>query len=440
MIHRLSSPIRVDVILNHNCNHKCMHCYNPWRADNIKTEKESFTEIKAKIDKIAEELENANVWSAILTGGEPLMKPPVLYYAIKKLAEFDISMSINSNLTLMTDEIARTLSKRYKWNNIILTSLPSIDSICCDEITQVTGSFERIIKGIEICRRHGLRVGVNTVITKKNISDLDSYYAFIKTNDIEYVSISTVIPPIYDPMNTEYYLEDCDIIKIANTLIEIKNKLNIDIGSVTPLPLCILKDTNKYMPVLDTTCMAGISKCSIEIDSGRVFACAHEENDYGNIYEEGLAACWDKMRSWGDGKYLNSECYECKWLFLCGGECRMQRLGNRRSPRYTLNKDAEIVFCANSHQQRISWPKETEKLVISKNLKIREEEFGVIIRTGYIETHMSKQLYLLCMKLKNKDYFSIKILREMIDDFTRTKPIINVLLQRGIIIRGEKNE
>ena len=435
MINRLISPVRVDIVLNKDCNHKCLHCYNPWRSHTGTKVNKDLVDYKKNIDIIADELKKANIWSAILTGGEPLLHPEFLYYAIKAFKELGISMSLNTNLTLITDEIANRLKDECAWNGIILTSMPSINEEVCDSITRVKGSFSRIMKGIEICRKHGLRVGINTVITKRNICDLDNYLEFIHSNPlIEYVSISTVIPPSYDVDNTDYYLEDDDIIKIADTLLKIKNTTDIEIGSVTPLPLCILKKADKYLPVLDTTCVAGISKCTIEVETGNVFACAHEEEPYGNIYDDGLSECWDKMVSWSELSNLIDECKGCKWLYLCGGECRMQRVGTRHLPKYSINPNADISFSLDSVDNLPHFPDDGISLCINPDLKVRKENFGYIVRAQYIETQMSENLYRFCESLKTRGDFTMSDLKNSISNFNDVKPVILSLLNRKVIL------
>lgn len=435
MIHRMSAPIRVDIVLNQDCNHKCVHCYNPWRDQCGKREEYSAENTIHNIDIIASELKNANVWSAILTGGEPLLHPEVLFHCIERLNEFGVSMSINTNLTLITPEIIDTLIEKYNWSNIILTSLPSIDEQLCDEITRVKGSYKRIINAIDLCVKKGLRVGINTVITKRNIGDLADYASFVKAHKVEYVSISIVIPPSYDVENTDYYLEDRDIIAIADTLLKLKNDVGIEVGSVTPLPLCILKDADKYISVLDTTCLAGMSKCTIDASSGEVFACAHEEMGYGNIIVDGLQMCWDNMKSWSSISHLAEECMECKWLFICGGECRMMKCGNRKAPLYALDRNADISFGINMSIKQIDWPQSDELLEVDQSFKYRKETFGYVVRCGYTETMMSEPLFRLCITLLDKQSFTLSDLSLLIEDFEAAKPIVNTLIQRKIIVR-----
>lgn len=439
MIHRMSTPVRVDLVLNQDCNHKCVHCYNPWRDQCNSMIDYSDELIKSNIDKIVNELEKAQVWSAILTGGEPLLHSDSLFYCIEKLQTLGVSMSINTNLTLITEKFIDRLINQYAWNNIILTSLPSLDEQICDEITQVKGSYKRILAGIDLCVKRGIRVGINTVITRKNIADLVNYTSFIKEHSISYVSISTVIPPLYDVENANYYLGDEDIILIADTLLNIKNETNTEIGSVTPLPLCILKDADKYMPVLDTTCLAGVSKCSIDVTSGMVYACAHQEEGYGNVFTDGLEACWRNMNEWSLIEHLTKECQECKWLFICGGECRMMKCGNRKAPIYNLDRKASISFGKKRYIKQKEWPTMEESLQINPSFKYRKESFGYVVRCGYTETMISKSLFHLCEILRQTSFFTLKDIVAMLEDFEKAKPVINTLIQREIIVR-EKNE
>ena len=436
MINRTKSPIRIDLVLNQDCNHKCLHCYNPWR-DSCQQNAISLTsaEIDDKIAVIARELKEAETWSVILTGGEPLLHPDVLFKSIEALSSLGISMSINTNLTLITPDIIDILVNKYHWENIILTSLPSINEELCDEITQVKGSYRRIVDNIDLCISCGLKIGINTVITKKNIGDLQYYCDFVRQHHIDYVSISTVIPPAYDVSNPIYYLDNNDIIKIADTLLDLKNINEIEIGSVTPLPLCVLKDANKYMPVLDTTCLAGVNKCTVDLTSGIVHACAHEEEGYGNIFTDGLQYCWKKMGKWAEKTHLNPECADCKWLFICGGECRMVLCGNRLKTAYVLDREADVIFGSNQYQSAIDWPKNDELLQINKTFKFRKESFGYIVRCGFTETVLSVSLFELCQRLREKESFCINDLSEYIENIDQAKPVINTLLQRRVIER-----
>ena len=431
---RLRSPVRVDLVLNSDCNHACSHCYNPWRNKNSESLSLNESLFPHKLDYIVDELVNSRVWSVVLTGGEPLLHPKELFYAIDLLRANQISMCLNTNLTCFTDKLACQLVKEHNWDNMVLASLPSTNSDMCDRITHVSGSFNAIMKGLDVCHRNGIRVGINTVITRENFQDLANYASFINEHPVEYLSISIVIPPVYDARNEAYYLTGEDIRHIADTLLDIKGKCGIEIGSVTPLPLCLLLDADKYLSVLNTMCLAGISKCSIHIVDGRVTACAHEDNSYGNIYTDGLATCWQKMAKWNDISHLPNECQDCKWLFLCGGECRMMRRKCCMEPLYQLNNQAPILF-RGKNETAFCLPEDHETLRISSSLRIRKENDGYLIRTGHLETRLSDRLWALCNYLRGMRCFTMRDIWNVINHDEQAEQILKLLFTRSIVVK-----
>ena len=420
----LSAPTSVELTLTKACNHKCLHCYNPWREKvDCNTSGFSFEQLKI----ITEELKKNDVWHVTLSGGEPLMRPDVLISSSKLLNDAGITFSMNTNLSLMTQELAEILKKDLNWSTLILTSLPSVDPTLCDSITQVEGSYDNILRGINICKNNGFKVGINIVISQKNILDLSNIKKFIRDNRIDYLCISIVIPPSYDSENPDYYLDNNDISNLANSLIEIKRKYGIDVDSITPLPICILKDINKYMDIISTTCSAGLTRCTIDTD-GNIFACSHEEIPYGNIFTDGLKDAWDKMTNWRCGEKLNSECRECKYLAICGGECRMMK--NQDNKYYHLDKNADVSYCPEETDTTIQ---PNTKFSTNLNIKIREESFGAAIRVNYSEYFITKELLELYDLLRNLGTFLVRDLLEYVDNYDDLVEILTYFQEISII-------
>lgn len=422
----LSAPTSVELTLTKACNHKCLHCYNPWREQaNCKTS--GFS--KEQLEVIAAELKKNDVWHVTLSGGEPLMRPDVLINAAKALKDAGITFSMNTNLTLMTEALAKTLKEDLAWSTLILTSLPSIQSELCDKITQIPGSYERILKGIAICKDYGFKVGINIVISQKNKADLKNIKDFIAKNRIDYLCISIVIPPAYDSENPDYYLRNEDICELADSLMEIKRKYGVDVDSITPLPICILKDVNKYMEIIATTCSAGLTRCTIDTD-GNIFACSHEEAPYGNIFVDGLKSAWEKMSNWRMGEKLNPECKECKYLAICGGECRMMK--NQDNHYYKLDKDADIQYEPPGTDNTIE---PTTNYSVNLNVKIRKESFGAAIRVGYSEYFITEEILELYYLLKELEIFSVADLFAYVDGEKMLTEILTYLQDINVIYR-----
>lgn len=408
---KLATPTSVDIAITKKCNHKCIHCYNVWRTDE-KNQDVLKVLTDEQIDLITEELVKNNVWRATLTGGEPLSELPVLYKLIRSLNDNGILLGMNTNLSLMTEQIARTLVDDYRWDNILLTSLPGLTAEICDRVTQIIGSYDRIVRGIDICQEFNIPVGINIVISKENISQLENLYSFLENHSVSYVSITRAIAPLYDRDNTAFFLSESEIIYIADILESVHRRFGISVGSVTPFPLCILKDISKYQDIVSASCAAGISRCSIDAVTGDISACTHEERVYGNIYTTGLKKAWDNMFEWREGLLINDECKGCRYLSFCGGECRMIA-GTESHVKYNLNKNAVIHY---SPYLPLDPVKKDAKYSVSRNVRYRRESFGGVLRCEENECYVTESVILIYEHIMDRRIVSLADFLEICED------------------------
>lgn len=399
----LYSPTSVDITMTKKCNHKCVHCYNVWRNDD---ENDEVIKVLSdeQIRRIIKELVDNNVWRVTITGGEPLSQVDVLYKLIVALKKEGILLGMNTNLSLMTDEIAEHLTQKLGWDNILLASLPGLVPEICDKVTQIKGSYNRIVNGIDICEKYNIPVGINIVISKNNLFELDRLFDFIEQHKIEYVSITRAIAPLYDQDNPSFFLDEEEIVYIADILEQVHSRYGIRVGSVTPFPLCILRNISKYKNIVSASCAAGISRCSIDAITGDISACTHEEKSYGNIYTDGLKIAWDNMFEWRQGLLVNEECRECNMLAFCGGECRMIA-GTEAHVKYHLNRNARIEY--KPYELIDSLNDETE-FMISENVKYRREHFGGVLRCFENECYVSDTVIALYEIIKDRKAIKVK--------------------------------
>lgn len=408
---KLSTPTSVDIAITRKCNHRCIHCYNVWRMDESNTDLVKVL-TDDQINTIADELVKNNVWRATITGGEPLAELSVLYKIIQVFNSKHISLGMNTNLSLMTDDIANLLTSKYSWKNILLTSLPGLTAEICDKVTQVNGSYKKITDGIDICAKHNIPVGINIVISKKNIDQLENLYPFLEKHSVSYVSITRAIAPLYDRDNPLFYLSEAEIIHIADILEKVHRTYGIKVGSVTPFPLCILKDISKYQNIVSASCAAGISRCSIDAVTGNISACTHEDKVYGNIYSTGLKKAWDNMYEWREGLIVNDECKGCQYLSFCGGECRMIA-GTESHIKYNLDRNAAINYVPYSPIEPIT--KETI-FKVSKNVRYRREDFGGVLRCEVNECYVSENIILIFEYIKERETVTLDDFLEMCEE------------------------
>lgn len=312
---RLSAPLTVDMILTDNCNHRCFYCYNP-ESNN---RSDVRTDVK-QIDKICNEIRNIGVTHAIITGGEPFSDFDNLLYLLKTLKNNKIFPSINSNLTQITNDSLKQITDICE-NISILVSVPGLSEETYEKITGVSGSFSKLKSGMELCRNSRANVGINIVVNDVNYDEVMNSYnltKFIRKYNVHFLSMSPLIPKV-----------SCDIQKtklfdnMVDLMYDIKTSLNIDVGPVVPFPLCKITDIWKYCQLSSTPCRSSISKCSINLVTGRVYSCAHDQNDYGSIFDESLLCIWDKMSDSLDSNHLAEACKGCKLFGMCGRGCKL---------------------------------------------------------------------------------------------------------------------
>ena len=111
--------------------------------------------------------------------------------------------------------------------------------------------------------------------------------------------------------------------------------------------------------------------------------------------------------------------------------------GGRHTPLYHLDRNAEIVFGNKINVKQVDWSGEGELLQINTSFKYRREKFGYVIRCGFVETMVSESLFRLCMLLKEKGTFSLIDIASLVENFEKSKSVINTLIQRKIIVRKE---
>jgi len=121
----------LQIELSSRCNERCIHCYIP---NENKTE-----DIKpAFFYDLLDQCRDMGVLSLTLSGGEPMLHKNFCDF-LRKAKEYDFSINILSNLTLLNDEII----KEMKENRLssVQVSLYSMDPDTHDSITQLKGSF-----------------------------------------------------------------------------------------------------------------------------------------------------------------------------------------------------------------------------------------------------------------------------------------------------------
>lgn len=151
-----------QIELTSRCNERCVHCYIPHENKTSDIDPELFY-------KVLDECREMGVLSLTLSGGEPLLHPHFIDF-LRKAKEYDFSVNILSNLTLLTDEIVAEM-KATRLSSVQV-SLYSMDADVHDSITQVRGSFIKTRNAILKLIESDIPLQISCPIMKQN---KDSY-------------------------------------------------------------------------------------------------------------------------------------------------------------------------------------------------------------------------------------------------------------------------
>ncbi|MGB5992975.1 MAG: 12,18-didecarboxysiroheme deacetylase [Desulfobacterales bacterium] len=337
---QFSSDKRPVVVWNvtRRCNLKCVHCYA--NAKNIAFDNElSTSEGKILIDDLVE----FGVPVMLFSGGEPLVRkdlPELAAYAVKK----GMRAVISTNGTLITPQIARTLKDiGLSYVGISLDGMEDIN----DRFRGVKGAFRLALKGIENCKKAGIKVGLRFTINKSNTGQISEIFNLLEEMDIPRVCFYHLV---YAGRGSELVKEDLsheesrkavdlimDLTKQLHDRDNPKEVLTVDNHADGPyLYLRLLKENpERAREVLELLEMnegnsSGIGIGSISWD-GEVYADQFWRHySFGNVRNRPFSKIWADtsdplMKKLKEKKrHAKGRCATCRWLDICAGNFRVR--------------------------------------------------------------------------------------------------------------------
>ncbi|MBU1162198.1 MAG: 12,18-didecarboxysiroheme deacetylase [Proteobacteria bacterium] len=337
---QFSSDKRPVVVWNvtRRCNLKCVHCYA--HAKNIAFDNElSTSEGKILIDDLVE----FGVPVMLFSGGEPLVRkdlPELAAYAVKK----GMRAVISTNGTLITPQIAQTLKDiGLSYVGISLDGMEEIN----DRFRGVKGAFRLALKGIENCKKAGIKVGLRFTINKSNAGQIPEIFKLLEEMDIPRVCFYHLV---YSGRGSELVKEDLsheesrkavdlimDLTKQLHDRNNPKEVLTVDNHADGPyLYLRLLKENpERAREVLELLEMnegnsSGIGIGSISWD-GEVYADQFWRHySFGNVRNRPFSKIWADtsdplMKKLKEKKrHAKGRCATCRWLDICAGNFRVR--------------------------------------------------------------------------------------------------------------------
>jgi heme d1 biosynthesis radical SAM protein NirJ len=158
------------------CNLTCKHCYAT-SADSVFRDELDTTTAMAVID----DLHDAGVKVLILSGGEPLLRHDLFVLsAYARSKGFFVALSTNGTL-IDEQNIAHIRAAQFDYVGISIDGLEATH----DEFRQLKGSFASSMRGIQLCREQGIRVGLRTTLTQENHAQLPQLLELMREYDVQ---------------------------------------------------------------------------------------------------------------------------------------------------------------------------------------------------------------------------------------------------------------
>ena len=269
----------IHIEITSKCNERCVHCYIPHENKTNDIAPDLFY-------KILKQCYEMKVLHLTLSGGEPLLHKN-FYKFLRKCREFNFSVNVLSNLTLLND----TIIKEMKANPLlgVQASLYSMNPNIHDEITQTKGSFEKTVTSILKLIENDIPLQISCPVMKQNKNSYKGVIEWANEHNVhagdDYVIIAKYN---HTTQNLDCRLslnEVKEVIadKAANNATYLE-QMKIDV------------EKKKFSTSNDFVCSVCNSSICIA-DSGNVYPCAGwQDCIVGSVNNTPLSDIWDHSK------------------------------------------------------------------------------------------------------------------------------------------------
>ncbi|HOV13760.1 MAG TPA: radical SAM protein [Spirochaetota bacterium] len=269
-------PELMSIAITPKCNCDCAYC--------------SFTSMKKeesplsteKIKKVIREAQDLGVSTISIVGGEPLMNPDIL--EIIQSVDKNRSQVIMFTNGYFLKEKAKDLRKTGL--TTVIVSIDSSDSLKHNQIKGKDGLFEKAVSGVKEAKKHGLLVGMSSVVHKKDFQDGELVKLFDLAKDLK---INELI--VFDALPTGNYSDRTDLLWSKSDiegLINLCEEYSQKKGYPNIYPYAYMK-SNKSIGCAGGTLYFYVSPY------GDVCPCDFNSFSVGNIKNESLNQVWNKF-------------------------------------------------------------------------------------------------------------------------------------------------
>ena len=293
------------------CNMNCEMCYV--RLSRSQQQAEGRLHPASEWLEIARQMQKAGTLFLLLTGGEPLLYPEFerLYRELKAMG---MILTINTNGTLITPEIARMLGNdRPRRVNV---TLYGADNETYGRICRNPRGFDQTMRGIRLLQENGVDIKLNGTLTPENCHQASRLQRIADELGL-YLKIDTYLFPLCR-RSREQFRPDARLTPEKAAYYGLLSRKN----RYSPEEFAAWRDYTLGkigVPVQEDCslgCRAGRSSFWIRWN-GDLTPCVFLTEPCGNVFETDFRTAWEQIVGKTACLHLPNCCGSCRYRQVC---------------------------------------------------------------------------------------------------------------------------
>ncbi|MHA2148287.1 MAG: radical SAM protein [Candidatus Thorarchaeota archaeon] len=292
----MTFPSDIRIHITSRCNQYCGHCF---ASSNNETASEELSD--DSLLRVIDQITRKELKAISITGGEPLIRPELVFKILDKLRNHPATKTLNTNGWFLTKSLAKRLKEAGL--NITQISLDSSIEQKHDSFRELKGSHERALEAIENSVEAGLETHVRTTITSFNYDEMPAILEISLKKGAYRLVVKPLIPSgrgslACKPLSPEQH---------RNAITDLLNQIRVD-PSLTQNQVQFL-----------TPCFPFLVDREYDVQP-----CGYAHLVLGNLLETSLENLWSNsphLLDWRDNR-LNGKCRVCEFGEVCQGGCR----------------------------------------------------------------------------------------------------------------------